>query len=100
MDYITITGVKHFFGIEEFQVGETLILEKEEDNNYDDEAIRVLNEEGMVLGYVANSVFSVARGTQSAGRIYDKFEDLCQVSVCFIIGNSVIAQLEKETKNR
>lgn len=99
MNYITVTGAKHQFGMEVFRVGQRLCLEKEPNNEFDDEAIRVLSEVGVVYGYVANSVYTVARGTKSAGRIYDTFEEQTKAEVCFITGNSVIAKLlEQDTE--
>jgi transcriptional regulator with XRE-family HTH domain len=43
--------------------------------------------------YVANSVSSVARGTYSAGRIYDKFDSEARAKVVFIHHNAAIAQV-------
>lgn len=93
MEYITITGVRHYFGLETFKVNQTLWLKKDLENDYDDEAIKVVTEAGIVYGYVANSIYTVARGTKSAGRIYDRFENKCKIKVCFITKNEVIAQL-------
>jgi hypothetical protein len=61
-----------------------LLLKKEHDNTYDDEAIAVYTKLGNKIGYVANSVHSVCRGTDSAGRIYDKFEEEIECTVRFI----------------
>jgi len=93
MTYITITGVDYCFGKESFKVGNILYLEKEEDNEKDDEAIRVVNENKIKLGYVANSVHTVARGCKSAGYIHHLLEKTNKVKVMFIIHDTVIAQL-------
>lgn len=98
MDYITISGAKHYLGIEAFRVGQILYLEKDRDNEYDDEAIAVFDEERDCYGYVANSVYTVARGTKSAGRIYDMFEEHAKVEVCFITNDCVIARLIEDKK--
>lgn len=91
MNYITITGANHQFGMEVFRVGQILYLEN-------DEAIRVMNDANVIYGYVANSVYTVARGTKSAGRIYDSFEHMQKIKVNFITGNSVIAEFVEDRK--
>lgn len=93
MNYVTITGAKHQFGMEVFRVGQILYLEKDTTNEFDDEAIKAMSDAGVIYGYVANSVHTVARGTKSAGRIYDRFESRSKAEVCFITGHSVIARL-------
>lgn len=93
MVYITITGVQFCFGIQEFKVGKILHLEKEEDNEFDAEAILVLNDKGMQLGHVANSVKTVAKGTHSAGWISSLLETHHYAKVLFIVDDTVIAQM-------
>ena len=93
MNYITIVGSRHYFGIEVFKIGQKLVLEKDYQNAHDDEAIRVLSETGAIYGYVANSIHTVARGSKSAGRIYDVFQNDCQCEVLFMIDEYVIAKL-------
>lgn len=36
-DYITITGMQHYFGTTVFKVGDVISCEKEFDNDYDEE---------------------------------------------------------------
>ncbi len=92
--YITVVGVDMCFGKEIFKVGQMLTLRKDHDNRYDDEAIEVVLESvGGRVGYVANSCHTVAKGTKSAGRIYDTFEEKCQAKVAFVVNNAVIAEL-------
>lgn len=93
MNYVTITGAMHQFGMEVFRVGQVLYLEKDTTNEFDDEAIKAMSDAGVIYGYVANSVHTVARGSKSAGRIYDTFESSCKAEVCFITGHSVIAKV-------
>ena len=38
--FITITGVKNYFGMKPFKVGKIFRIVKEDDNDYDEEAIR------------------------------------------------------------
>ena len=63
------------------------------DNIYDDEAIVAFNENDIKCGYVANSVYSVLRGTQSAGRIYEKIKDDHECIIRFIGEDFLISEL-------
>lgn len=40
--YITLTALGNYIDIKELTVGEELILEKDKENQYDDEAIKVM----------------------------------------------------------
>ena len=53
-DYITITGMQHYFGTTVFKVGDVISCEKEFDNDYDEEAIKVMMKTFGKVGYVAN----------------------------------------------
>ena len=70
--YFTLTGTKHYFGKEFLKKGTKIHLEKEPDNEYDKEAIKVTYEGLGKIGYVANSSYTVIGDSMSAGRIYDK----------------------------
>ena len=50
--YFTLTGTKHYFGKEFLKKGTKIRLEKELDNEYDKEAIKVTYEG---LGWIAHS---------------------------------------------
>jgi len=91
--FITINHLDEYNGLSNIKVGDTLTLKKDLDNPYDDEAIAVYNLDDIKVGYVANSVCTVARGTYSAGRIYDKLNDN-KCIVKFIINDSVIALID------
>ncbi len=92
--YVTIVGVDMCFGKEIFKVGQMLTLKKDYENRYDDEAIEAINDGvGGRVGFVANSCHTVAKGTKSAGRIYDTFDDRCSARVVFVVKNEVIAEL-------
>lgn len=56
MRALTIAGCNYYFGPEAFCVGQRLRLMKDTDNAFDDEAICVMNDTGVVLGHVANSI--------------------------------------------
>ena len=98
-NYITITGMEHYFGNKIFKVEDVIKCEKEFDNDYDEEAIKVMMKTFGKVGYAGNSCRTVAKGTKSAGRIYDKVGDGFFVKVCFVTGDSVIAEVLKNDEN-
>lgn len=53
--FITLTGTKHYFGNDFLEKGMKIRLEKEPDNEYDKEAIKVTYEGLGKIGYVAIS---------------------------------------------
>lgn len=89
--FITITGVNNYFGMKPFKVGKIFKLVKDEDNEYDEEAIRAELPAIDTIGYVANSTRTVYTGTMSAGRLYDKIDDYAYAQTMFITHSSVIA---------
>lgn len=91
--YITITGSIHYLGLEHYKIGQRLLVKKDPDNPYDEEAIKIESENGSTLGYVANSVNTVARGTHSAGYIYNSIKNNQECEVLFVVEDSVIAKL-------
>lgn len=93
-DYITITNIKEYIEIGMIKIGEVLHLKKEPGNAYDMEAIVVENKNEIPIGHVANSVNSVAKGTHSAGYIYQSFKDSILCTVKFIYHDMIIAQLQ------
>jgi hypothetical protein len=95
---ITITGCQHYLGINILRVGQVLKLKKDLENQHDDEAIEAQIESVGKIGYVANSAHTVARGTKSAGRIYDAFKDECRARIRFIARDMVIAELLDQEK--
>lgn len=62
-------------------------LEKEPDNEYDKEAIKVTYEGLGKIGYVANSSYTVIGESMSAGRLYDKIGDTAYLRVIRHVGN-------------
>lgn len=89
--YITITGINYYYGRKPFEVGRVVKLEKEPDNEYDSDAIRVTMPFLDKIGYVANSAYTVSGGTLSASRVYESFKKKAYAKVMFVTGNSVIA---------
>lgn len=100
--YITITGMKHYYGLTPFKIGKKVKCEKEPKNPFDSEAIRVTLKHIGTVGYVANSPYTGATGTMSAGRIYEKVGKKFKAEVMFITSSKVICRVipEKEEENK
>jgi len=92
--FVTIVGLNNYLGIESFKIDQELILTKDLDNPYDDEAIKVLTLNDVLCGYIANSVCTVSRGTHSAGYIYNLIKDKQKCKICFIVDDKIIAKLD------
>lgn len=91
--YVTIVGMANYYGIEVFDIGQIVWLRKDRENIYDEDAIAVYLNQTMKIGYVANSVTTVARGTKSAGRIYDRLKNKTMAKVMFVVRGCVIAKI-------
>ena len=89
--FVTINHIEDFGGTISYRVGDILTLKKDHDNMYDDEAIIAYNKHKCKCGYVANSVCTVARGTLSAGRLYDRIQETCECKINFILDDAIIA---------
>ncbi len=98
-DYITLIGADNYYGTKIFFVGQKVKLIKDFENMYDEEAIRVEVETLNTVGYVANSVHTVAKGTKSAGRIYDTFKDEISGTVKFIVKDVAIVEIDNVSKD-
>ena len=103
--YITLVGMRFYFGVKPFKKDGILKLIKEKDNSYDDEAIKVEMRHAGQVAYVSNSTNTVIRGTMSAGRIYDKIldEDYAQlkfysneIGIAKILTSDEIDELKKD----
>ena len=87
--YFTITGLHHYYGNEFLEKEMVVYLKKE----FDKEAISV-NLAGLgIIGYVANSPYTVLGESYSAGRLYDKIEDEAQGKIKFILDKGVVCEL-------
>lgn len=89
--FITVNHTEEYGGVSGYRIGDKLTLHKDHNNIFDDEAIMVYGKHHVKCGYVANSVDSVARGTYSAGRLYDLIGETCECVVKFIIEGKMIA---------
>lgn len=92
--YITVAGLKHYFGNEFLEKDMTVTLEKEPDNELDNEAILVKVEGLGKIGYVANSPYTVLGKSFSAGRLYDKIGDDATATVMYVLENALMCTIE------
>ena len=70
--FITLTGTKHYFGNDFLKKGIKVRLEKDPDNEYDKEAIKVTYEGLGKIGYVANSSYTVIGESMIGDTAYAK----------------------------
>ena len=91
--YVTITGMNHYYGLTPFSVGKKLKCVKDKKNPFDSEAIRVELKGVGVVGYIANTPYTKATGTMSAGGIRPYVKKKFIVKVMFITSSKVICQV-------
>ena len=94
--FITLTGTKHYFGNDFLEKGTKIRLEKEPDNGYDKEAIKVTYKGLGKIGYVANSSYTVIGESMSAGRLYDKIGDVAYARVVLVTPVGTICKICKK----
>jgi hypothetical protein len=93
MMYITLQTFNKLHGSKPLALDGIVKLVKEPDNKYDAEAIACEMRYFGKIGYVSNSVQTVAKGTMSAGRLYDKISDEYFAKIKFITGEVAIAKV-------
>lgn len=91
--YFTVTGINYRYGKDVFEKGTIVKLVKEPDNEYDKEAIKVEMEALDIVGYVANSTRTVRGNSFSAGRLYDKIDDVAYGEVIHVLPDSVVCKV-------
>ena len=95
--YFTITGTHHYFGKEFIEPGMEVKLIKESDNEYDKEAIKVELEGLGKIGYVANTPYTALGESMSAGRLYDRIEEVAYGKVKYVLPQGILCEVvEKE----
>ncbi len=97
--YFTITGTRFHYGQDFFEKGMKVRLEKEPDNKYDQEAIKVMVKGLGHVGYVANSPHTVIGESYSAGRLYDKIGDKAKGKVVMISERGILCVLKDKKQN-
>ena len=94
--YFTITGTHHYFGDEFIEPGMEVKLMKEPDNEHDTEAIKVELEGLGKIGYVANTPYTALGESMSAGRIYDRIDDVAYGIVKYVLPQGILCELSEE----
>lgn len=95
--YFTVTGLKYRYGSDFLKKGMEVKLVKEPDNEYDNEAIKVMFEGLGQIGYVANSTHTVLGDSFSAGRMYDKIGKKAKAKVVLVTDKGVICKVKKSS---
>lgn len=95
--YFTIAGTNHHYGQEFFEPNMTVKLIKEPDNEVDKEAIKVEMDGLGLVGYVANSPYTVAGESYSAGRLYDKIGDTAQGTILYVLPKGVLCYISLDS---
>ena len=98
--YFTIAGTRHHFGSDFMEKGMKVRLVKEPDNKYDPEAIKVIIKGVGLVGYVANSPYTVIGESYSAGRLYDKIGDTCTGKIRHIMPRGVLCSLKLKESSK
>ena len=96
--YFTIAGTQHHFGQEYFEPKMEVKLVKEPDNEYDKEAIRVEMDGLGLVGYVANSPYTIQGESMSAGRLYDSIGDTATGVVKYVLPKGILCELVTEER--
>lgn len=91
--YITVTAFNNLHGDKALKLEGIVKLVKEPSNKYDSEAIACEMRHYGKIGYVANSTQTVVRGTMSAGRLYDKINDVYFAKIKFLKDSTAIAKV-------
>lgn len=92
--YFTVTGTGFHFGHEFMEPGMKVHLEKDPENEYDTEAIKVMMDGLGHIGFVANSHNTVVGESYSAGRLYDKIGNTASGTVLYKLPKAVLCTLD------
>lgn len=92
---VTLVGMHHYYGGNQVKRGTYLRCHKEPKNDKDQEAIYAALPVIGKVAYLANNTFTVLKGTQSAGRVYDKVGPIFFVQVLFEQNDKAIAKVLK-----
>ena len=88
---------EEFWNMDFMEKDMKVFLEKEPDNDHDREAIKVTMEGLGLVGYVANSAFTVLGESYSAGRLYDKIGDTASGKILYVLDKGVLCELDEES---
>ncbi|MBQ6100249.1 MAG: hypothetical protein IJL02_10375 [Methanobrevibacter sp.] len=86
---INITGTNFYKGLEPFTPNAVFKLIKDTENEHDRDAIAVMDD-SQIVGYVANSDYTVRFDVESASKIKNRIRDTSTVEVLFIFQNEYV----------
>ena len=75
-------------------------LVKEPDNEYDNEAIKVMMKGLDKIGYVANSPYTTIGESFSAGRLYDRIGKKARGTVIAVTERGIVCKLNEEKEKK
>ena len=94
--YFTLTGTRHYYGVEFMEPGMTVMLVKDPENEFDKEAIKVKMEGLGQVGFVANSPYTVQGESLSAGRLYDRIGETAFGEIKYVLPQGVLCEVVEE----
>ena len=92
--YFTVAGTNHYYGQDFIEPGMKVKLTKDKKNDFDKEAIKVEMSGLGIIGYVANSPYTVIGDSMSAGRMYDRIKKHATGTVVFVLPKGVLCELD------
>jgi len=98
--FITLTGFYNYYGFKPFAIGRRIRCVKEPYNHYDTEAIRAEMKHIGTVAYVANSINTVAMGTNSAGAVAHLVNNSFTVEIMFMTSSKIICKVVDGLKRR
>lgn len=98
--YFTVAGTNHHYGTDFMEPGMLVSLVKEPENKHDKEAIKVEMPGLGLVGYVANSPYTVMGESMSAGRLYDRIGDTAEGKILYILPQGVLCEIVSEIEKR
>ena len=96
--YFTLAGLTNFFGQQPFADNKYFILRKDPKNYYDSELIVAELPNYGSVGYIASHPMTRAKGTISAGRLYDKMGDTAIAKIHFLTDEFAVCSLTSKKK--
>lgn len=91
--YFTVAGTHHHYGTEFMETGMMVKLVKDPENEFDKEAIKVEMPGLGLVGYVANSPYTVKGESMSAGRLYDRIGDTTEGKILYVLPQGVLCEI-------
>lgn len=91
--YFTVAGTNHQYGTEFMETGMMVKLVKDPENEFDKEAIKVEMPGLGLVGYVANSPYTVKGESMSAGRLYDKIGETAEGKILYVLPQGVLCEI-------